>query len=105
MRIHIASQSKVSSRYFQLKFLGKLALAAIVAVAACLGIVRWQEHNVDYWKRFTAKRHERLRTLPEISVGDSAPEFALKTKDGQQVVNFNQVSKEKPVALVFGSYT
>jgi len=105
VRKDILNLSNLRLGSFQAKFLGKIALAAVVGVAVCFGILKWQDYSANYWQNFTSARDEHLRALPEIAVGDLAPEFALKTQDGQRTVNFNQVSKVKPVALVFGSYT
>jgi hypothetical protein len=38
-------------------------------------------------------------------VGDKAPDFKLKTKDGQREVQLSSFKVQKPVVLVFGSFT
>jgi hypothetical protein len=38
-------------------------------------------------------------------VGDKAPDFKLKTKDGQREVEISSFKGQKPVVLVFGSFT
>jgi hypothetical protein len=38
-------------------------------------------------------------------VGDQAPDLKLKTKDGQQEVLLSNFKGQKPVVLVFGSFT
>jgi hypothetical protein len=38
-------------------------------------------------------------------VGDRAPDFRLKTQDGKQEMTLGQFRGEKPVVLVFGSFT
>ena len=40
-----------------------------------------------------------------IKAGDRAPDFTLKSPDGKQTVTLSSFRDEKPVALVFGSYT
>lgn len=46
-----------------------------------------------------------LRHPDRLKVGDVAPDFTLKTKDGRQSVTLSSYRGDKPVALVFGSYT
>jgi Ca2+-binding EF-hand superfamily protein len=38
-------------------------------------------------------------------IGDQAPDFTLKTQDGQQTITLSQFRGQKPVVLVFGSFT
>lgn len=40
-----------------------------------------------------------------VSPGDSAPDFAVKTLDTKTPVQLASLWNEKPVVLVFGSYT
>ena len=40
-----------------------------------------------------------------VSVGDTAPDFALSTLDKSGVVRLSSFHGSKPVVLVFGSYT
>jgi len=40
-----------------------------------------------------------------LSVGDPAPGFSLSTVDGSRTVTLSQEWRERPVVLVFGSYT
>jgi peroxiredoxin len=40
-----------------------------------------------------------------LQVGDAAPDFALKTPDGAAEVQLSSFRGQKPVVLVFGSYT
>lgn len=40
-----------------------------------------------------------------LQVGDMAPDFALTTADGAATVRLSDFRGQKPVALVFGSYT
>src|SRR5262245_47906729 len=41
----------------------------------------------------------------QISVGDPAPDFNLRTADRKSRVNLSSFRGQKPVVLVFGSYT
>lgn len=49
----------------------------------------------DYRNLMTAK----------VSVGDVAPDFDLPRSDGSGTVRLSALTAERPVALVFGSYT
>jgi hypothetical protein len=40
-----------------------------------------------------------------LQVGDAAPDFALKTLDGTAEVQLASFRAQRPVVLVFGSYT
>jgi len=51
-------------------------------------------------RRFAApQQRQALRT------GDPAPDFKLRTKDGQREVQLSGFKGKKPVVLVFGSFT
>lgn len=40
-----------------------------------------------------------------LQVGDAAPDFVLPTVDGSRKVRLSEEWRERPVVLVFGSYT
>jgi hypothetical protein len=40
-----------------------------------------------------------------LEAGDAAPDFSLPAQDGSRVVKLSDVYRERPVVLVFGSYT
>ena len=40
-----------------------------------------------------------------LAVGDSAPDFALPQLHGDRVVKLSEEIRQKPVVLIFGSYT
>jgi hypothetical protein len=40
-----------------------------------------------------------------LAVGDPAPDFALPVLHGDRVVRLSDESRQKPVVLIFGSYT
>ena len=50
------------------------------------------------------KRGGDLRGPDTLQVGDAAPDFKLKSKDGKQEVQLSKL-RDKPVVLIFGSYT
>lgn len=45
------------------------------------------------------------RRMGDLSVGDEAPDFTLKSADGQATVQLSAFRGTRDVALVFGSYT
>jgi hypothetical protein len=42
---------------------------------------------------------------PKVSEGDLAPDFELPSLDGESTVRLASLLRERPVALIFGSYT
>ena len=40
-----------------------------------------------------------------LAVGDTAPDFALPVLHGDHVVRLSDEIRQKPVVLIFGSYT
>jgi hypothetical protein len=51
--------------------------------------------SADYRDLMTAK----------VAKGDVAPDFELPSLDGERTVRLAELRAERPVALVFGSYT
>lgn len=47
----------------------------------------------------------REATGPSLVVGQTAPEFRLKSLDGESETSLSELRKNKPVILMFGSYT
>ena len=46
-----------------------------------------------------------LMARPVPKVGDPAPDFTLKTVDGATTVTRSKVHADRPLVLVFGSFT
>ena len=51
------------------------------------------------------RRSGDLRAPDTLRVGDAAPDFKLKTKDGSREVTLSSFKGKRPVVLVFGSFT
>lgn len=52
------------------------------------------------------KREPRPERVPDkLKQGDVAPDFELKSVDGKRQVQLSSFRGERPVALIFGSYT
>ena len=54
-------------------------------------------------KRNRGKKLRQTDTAPKV--GDPAPLFKLKSNDGKSVFDLRSFRGEKPVVLLFGSYT
>ncbi len=84
-----------------------LVVLASVALAMSAGGVLAQEG------RGQGNREERMKRMRERmsrddgapKVGDVAPTFTLKSRDGKQETNLASFQGKKPVVLFFGSYT
>ena len=70
-----------------------LTIALLVTGNAVLGQQRGGRHGGD------------LRMPDTLRVGDAAPDFKLKTKDGSREVTLSSFKGKRPVVLVFGSFT
>ena len=51
------------------------------------------------------QRQRPGRTADLLSVGDDAPDFTLSSPDGETDTTLSDFEGNKPVALIFGSYT
>lgn len=58
------------------------------------------EEQLPNW---SVTRELMLRTPP--AVGEPAPDFALATFDGSEVITLSEFQPTRPVVLVFGSWT
>jgi len=56
-------------------------------------------------QRNEGRRAGDQRVDSKLRVGDPAPDFTLKTKDGSRQVQLSSFKGKRPVVLVFGSYT
>jgi hypothetical protein len=106
---------KTNSRW---KILAKVALAFVgvyVALTALLFGVMLQSPDRFAatmkhvpWPVFAALPFKPLWQVAragQVSVGDMAPDFSLESPDHKSSFRLSSLRGEKPVVLVFGSYT
>ena len=72
-------------------------LATVVALLAAV--------NVASGQRGPLRPKGPQRSVGTLRVGDRAPDFTLKTKDGSREVQLSSFKGKRPVVLIFGSYT
>ena len=108
-----------SSKHKRLRrVLGILLLVIVFGYATLLFAVNRAMHQPpEQFGRFMSKMpvavflvspFETLWTRARagtLNVGDSAPDFTLPTFDKSGQVNLETIRKDRPVVLVFGSYT
>ena len=58
------------------------------------------EERVPNWDHIRAMM---MREPPKV--GDPAPDFALKTRDGTETIRLSQFRDDRPVVIIFGSWT
>ena len=75
-----------------------LLLAVVTFAASSLTLCAQQP-------RSPGKRPGDQRMGNALRVGETAPDFKLKTKDGSREVQLASFKGKRPVVLVFGSYT
>jgi len=68
-------------------------------LAACLFLAVWSLPTLH-----AAQERDRPRE-GSLKVGDPAPDFALKSPDGKTSFTLSALRGQKPVVLVFASYT
>ena len=76
------------------------AIACLLALAGLVALAQMAEAQ-----RQRGRRKGDFRVPDKIKVGDTAPDFRLKSLDGKQTVELSSFKGDKPVVLIFGSYT
>lgn len=56
-------------------------------------------------QRPNPQRGDRPRPDDGLKIGQKAPTFKLKSVDGESETDLKTLLEEKPVVLIFGSYT
>ncbi len=74
-------------------------LAGVVALSVGAALWRIGPRNLIGMARYDQRREGSLK------VGDAAPDVAMVTLDGETPVRLRDRVGEKPLVLIFGSYT
>jgi hypothetical protein len=81
--------------------LGILTLAMLAAAAGDSLAQRRQPPR----DRSAGETPRSLRSAGRLNIGDAAPDFTLGYKGSDDTFTLSELKGDKPVALVFGSYT
>ena len=81
------------------KWLGR---AAVVIGIAAVGALGYYEAMKRAWIRYN---EYDIRSEGSLGVGDLAPDLELAAVDGSAPKRISDLYREKPLVLVFGSYT
>ncbi len=86
-------------------FVFNLGVAAVIAIQWLgwpqTGRDEGDEGEEGHYARFAGD----LRDDGSLQVGDMAPDFALGTADGESTVSLSSFRDQRPVVLLFGSYS
>ena len=81
------------------KILIGLGLVALVAAAPAA------YRAYSFYQEMTFWSEEMGHGEGKLAVGDQAPDFELQFKKSEETVRLSAFRGERPVALIFGSYT
>ncbi|HWY70503.1 MAG TPA: hypothetical protein VNX88_17685 [Terriglobales bacterium] len=100
------------------RILGVLLLVLVIGYAALLfSVNRAMHRSPEEFGRFMTKMPTAIFLIApfetmwtraragHLRIGDTAPEFTLATLDKSAHVSLASIRNDKPVVLVFGSYT
>jgi hypothetical protein len=76
-----------------------IGLGLLLAAAVSLGVWKFGPRNIIGMIRYDQRQEGKLK------VGDSAPDVALVALDGVTPVKLSASIGDKPLVLVFGSFT
>lgn len=118
IRLVIRSMEQLAKRKMLRRALGGLVLVLICGYAALLfSVNRAMRGSPEEFGRFMTKMPMAIFLIApfetmwtharagRVSVGDNAPDFTLSTLDKSAHVSLASLRNDKPVVLVFGSYT
>ena len=88
------NRTKTNNRSARLPFVMVLSLMAVLLVS--VGAVPAQQGG-------GGGRHQRQDRAPHQ--GATAPDFTLTVLNSEEILTLSELVKEKPVALLFGSWT
>ncbi len=77
----------------------------IIAFGLAIGIVGLLASDCLAQRKGGRKGRDRGGDTNALKVGQEAPEFTLKSLDGESETELSSFRDEKPVVLFFGSYT
>jgi len=79
----------------------KVLFGALILLVAVVGLAAWKigPRNIVGMLRYDQREEGRLKP------GDPAPDVALVSLDGATPVRLSERIGEKPLILIFGSYT
>ena len=108
----------IPKRQMLRRVIGTVVLLLVVGYAALLfSVNRAMHRSPEEFGRFMMKMPSAIFLVApfetmwtraragHLNVGDSAPDFTLATLDKSSQVNLGSLRHDKPVVLVFGSYT
>ncbi len=79
-----------------------LKVAVALSAVAALGAWGYYEAMKRAWIRYN---EYDIRSEGSLAVGDLAPDLELASADGNGTRKISELYREKPLVLVFGSYT
>lgn len=108
----------IAKRQMLRRIIGAVLLLLVVGYAALLfSVNRAMHRSPEEFGRFMTKMPSAIFLVApfetmwtraragHLNVGDSAPDFRLATLDKSSQVSLASLRNDKPVVLVFGSYT
>ena len=109
---------QLAKRKMVRRVVGLVLLVLVIGYAALLfSVNRAMHRSPEEFGRFMTKMPTAIFLIApfetmwtraragHLNVGDTAPDFALTTLDKTSQVNLASLRNNKPVVLVFGSYT
>jgi hypothetical protein len=79
-----------------------LKVSLLVLVAVALGALGYYEALKRAWIRYN---EYDIRTEGSLAVGDLAPDLELESVGGAGPRKISELYRERPLVLIFGSYT
>jgi hypothetical protein len=96
----------MSRPYYRSQAIALVAASVVVSLAAAQSTEsRSREQSGSRPGEVITPPERRARPADSLKVGDPAPDFTLPDLSGKKQVTLSQFQGQKPVVLVFGSYT
>ena len=101
------------------RLLLRIVTGVLIVYLACAGFIWWSMHqSPEVFGRVMMRMpgpfvfflfpFETMWTharAGELKVGDNAPDFSLMRQDKSGITQLSALNRQKPVVLIFGSYT